>query len=225
MLRVREFKSISSELWIIPVRATLNAILLAAVLASLSCGATIFDTGLTAIAPTDPVQLGRLGRDNVPSDWSTPKAFPGILNPTVPYRYDTFALPNIAYPYIQITIDDVSGMAQTFASAYLNVYTPGGTAPNIGLDVNYLGDAGNSGNFFGDDPRAFQVVVPPGATLAIVVNDASPSAAGIGQPFRVLVEGFVDTSFSDAPEPATCGFVVMALGAGAFVVRKRKSLQ
>jgi hypothetical protein len=140
----------------------------------------------------------------------------------VTYHYEAIVLPYVLYPYIQISIDDVSGTGQTFASAYLNAYTPNGTAPNYGLDINYLGDAGNSGNFFGNDPRAFQVVVPIGAALAIVVNDASPTGAGIGQPFRLLVEGFNDTNFSDAPEPATYGFTLAALALGALTLRKSR---
>jgi hypothetical protein len=182
--------------------------------ACISSGATLYDSGLVALSDADPVQAGRLGRNGVLSDWSVPKDFPGVLNTSNSYHYEAFALPTILYPYIQISVDDVSGTAQTFVSAYLNAYTPNNTAPNYGLDANYLGDEGNSGNLAGN-PRAFQVAVPLGSTLVLAVNDSSARGDGIGQPFRLIVEGFTDTSFSEAPEPATLGCVLLGLGAAA----------
>jgi hypothetical protein len=198
-------------------------ILVAIPLSALSSAATIFDSGLVAIAANDATQSGRLNRVSLPSDWSSAKAFPGVVNPTVLYHYDTFVIPTVTFPYIQVTIDDVSGTAQTFASAYLGAYVPNATAPNLGLNTNYLGDAGGSGNYLGGTvPVAFQVVMPVGGTLVLVVNDASPIGAGIGQPFRLLVEGFADTSFSNAPEPATAGLLVAALGVGGLILSRRK---
>lgn len=219
---LREFKSISSKFPRNLASAGSRLLLSALLSASFSFSATIFDSGLATVKATDPIQTGRLSRSGVPSDWSVPKAFPGVLNTAISYHYTTFVLPSIMYPYIQITIDDVSGTAQTLASAYLNAYTPNAIAPNFGLNINYLGDAGTSGNYFGTDPVAFQVVMPIGGTLVLVVNDASGS--GIGQPFRLLVEGFVNTSFNDAPEPATYGLFAVALCLGLAVVKKRRTV-
>lgn len=198
--------------------------ILLALSATLCSAATIFDSGVAALPPSSPVQAGRLNPTRVVSGWSAPKGFPGVINPSVSYHYETFVLTPILYPYIQISVDDLSGTAQTFASAYLNSYTPANTAPNYGLDTNYLGDAGNSGNL-GGNPRAFQVVVPLSGTLVLVINDVSPTNAGLGQPFRLIVEGFSDTNFNDAPEPATFGFILAALSGGALLVRKRKLVQ
>lgn len=217
----RELKSISSTFSRDLVSAASKLAYLAVVSASISYGATIYDSGLATLKTTDPVQLGRLNRNGILSDWSATKVFPGAVNTTIPYRYETFVLSSVLYPFIQITMDDVSGTAQTFASAYLNSYVPSNTAPNFGLDVNYLGDAGASGNFFGTDPRAFQVVMPVGGTLVLVVNDASNTGAGIGQPFRLLVEGFADTNFNDVPEPATLGLLFATLSAGAILAWRR----
>lgn len=189
--------------------------------ACISSGATLYDSGLVALSAADPVQLGRLNRDVVPSDWSASKDFPGAVNTAISYHYQTFVLPSILYPYIQISVDDVSGTAQTFVSAYLNSYTPDNTAPNYGFDTNYLGDEGYSGNLAGN-PRAFQVVVPVGSTLVLAVNDISAADDGIGQPFRFIAEGFTDTDFSEAPEPATFACVLAAIGAAvALGGRKR----
>lgn len=192
--------------------------------ASISFGATLYDSGLVALSAASPVQAGRLGRNGVLSDWSAPKDFPGVLNTTTSYQYEAFVLPSILYPYVQISVDDVSGTAQTFVSAYLNVYTPDNTAPNYGLDVNYLGDEGDSGNLAGN-PRAFQAVLPVGSTLVLAVNDTSATGDGIGQPFRLIVEGFTDTNFSEAPEPATFAYVVAGLGAALALGSKNKRVQ
>jgi len=188
---------------------------------SVCSGATLYDSGLVALSAADPVQLGRLNRDVVLSDWSASKDFPGAVNTAIPYHYRAFVLPSILYPYIQISVDDISGTAQTFVSAYLNSYTPDSTAPNYGFDANYLGDEGYSGNLAGN-PRAFQVVVPVGSTLVLAVNDISRTGDGIGQPFRLVAEGFTDTEFSEAPEPATFACVVAAVGAAVAVAWRKK---
>jgi len=132
------------------------------------------------------------------------------------------------YPYIQVTFDDVSGSALTFASAYLGSYDPNALEPNNGLDINYLGDAGASGNYFGTDPRAFQVIVPVHDTLVVVVNGTGTMTnPATGQPYRVLVEGFTDTNFDDTiPEPASMGLTGSALAGIALAgyMRRRNSV-
>jgi hypothetical protein len=195
--------------------------LLTLLAASISSAATLYDSGMVVLSAADPVQLGRLSRDNVLSDWSAPKDFPGVVNTTISYHYQAFALPTILYPFVQISVDDVSETAQTFVSAYLNTYTPDSAPPNYGLDVNYLGDEGYSGNLAGN-PRAFQVVVPVGSRLILAVNEISPAGSGIGQPFRLIAEGFTDTNFSEAPEPATFAFVLAAAGAGLLIGWKKR---
>jgi hypothetical protein len=186
---------------------------------TLSFGAVIYDSGVLALKTSDATQSGKLRATGVPSDWSVQKVFPGILNPTAPYRYEAFTIPVNPFPYLQISIDDLSGNYFTFGSAYLNSYNPSSTAANCGLDVNYIGDAGRIGNYYGTDPVAFQVVVPAPETnhLVVVVSDATGLTNIMGQNFRILVEGFYDTNFNDTtpsvPEPAT-----MALSGAGFVM-------
>jgi PEP-CTERM motif len=162
----------------------------------------------TSLNANDPTQLGRLTRDGVPSDWSMQSAFPGVLNPNVAYAYRTFTLNVQTTSFIQVLVDSSIDL---FVSAYLDSYQPNALAPDLGLSTNYLGDAGSSGTLFGN-PLFFQVVVPAFSQLVLVVNDTSAVQAGLQQPFRLLVEGFLDTEFTEpVPEPATLALLLIAL--------------
>ncbi len=211
------------------VHAALRTVCLSAVIAGVSFGAVIYDSGVTAISTNPSLQNGRLSRNGVPSQWAAPGAFPGVLNAAVSYAYQAFPIPTSPYSYLQISIDDFQN-SNVFASAYENSYQPTGTGTNLGLDVNYLGNAGGSGNYFGDIPRAFQVILPDPSSnnLVVVVNDTSTSGAGLTQPFELIVEGFYDTSFNDttapAPEPGALGLSgggLCAVAVVAFMRRRR----
>ena len=78
------------------------------------------------------------------------------------------------------------------------------------MDVNYIGDAGSSGNYFGVDPISFEVYVPVRSNFLVVVNTSSN--AGIGQPYTITVQGFLDDQFTSTPEPST----LWLLGSGSF---------
>jgi hypothetical protein len=195
---------------------------LAGLLCSVASAAVLLDV-TSALKPTDPTQLGRLSRAQPASDWSTQKPFPGIVNPTVSYHFETFIVNVGITPFIQITVDDPA--AATFTSAYLNAYLPNPTAPNRGLDTNYRGDLGASGDFFGTEPTFFQVIIPQGNNLVVVVNDVSNTNGGLGIPFHILVEGFTDSEFTE-PTPEPAAMLLSATGFGAlalvgFLRRKR----
>jgi hypothetical protein len=174
----------------------------------------IFDMGVVAFSPTGD-QLGRLSRDGITSDWAEQKAFPGVINTGTQYAYELFDFNSGVYSFIQVSFDDP--FVAFFDSAYLKPYTP------VSLDINYLGDPGSSGEWFGN-PNYFQIQVPQFTDLQIVVNEVS-HGGGSGKSFDLLVEGFIDQNYDGAPtvpEPAT----ILLIGAGVAVlglVRARRN--
>jgi hypothetical protein len=170
-------------------------------LAGFACSATTLLDTSSALTLTDPTQMGRLSRNGIPQDWAGSELFPGVINTATLYHYTVFSLNVGSNAFIQVDFDSVS--ANTFVSAYRGAYLPNsGGGPNFGFDANWLGDAGFSGNFFGTDPVFFQVIVPVNNNLLVVVNNTAAGAGGVGDPFRLIVEGFVDTNFTEAPEPS-----------------------
>ena len=155
-------------------------------------GEVILDTGTVSLSASDPTQSGRLSRANPPSDWSTVKAFPGIINPTTPYGYHVYTIVPPTQ-FIQISVSDFSPVTGTtlFGAAYLNPYNP--ASPG----TNYLGDAGQSGNQFVNDPRVYQIKVTPLVPIDLLIEDTIPSGGGLGHPFRVIAEAFTDTLFTE----------------------------
>lgn len=169
-----------------------------------------------AVSAADPIQLGRLSRNGLPQDWTGVEPYPGIVNPLVPYHYRAYSVNVGITPYVQISFDSLS--ANTFVSAYDTSYAPG-----VNFALNWLGDPGNSANAFGTDPLFFQVVVPLNHNLLIIVNNTGAADLGVGDPFRILAEGFIDTEFTDpparVPEPAT--LLLGCVGAVAVGLRRR----
>jgi hypothetical protein len=143
----------------------------------------------SALTATDPVQQGRLSRNGIPQDWSGTETFPGVLNVTTAYHYHVYSVTVRNTPFIQINFDSVS--SHTFVSAYDTSYTP-----QAGLGINWLGDAGLSGNFPPPSPLFFQVRIPQNHDLLLVVNNTLAGNVGVGDPFQLMVEGFADAQFT-----------------------------
>ena len=187
----------------------LTVLLLAAVM---SANAAVLATFTDTIAAGDPTMLGRISRSGVPSDWTSNKAFPGVVNTTTTYYYDEYLIPLLWNSnYFQIEIYDP--YAAVFAVGYLDSFTPapGPTA------THYLGDAGASGTYFGGTVF-FQVFVPTGHVFDLVINSVG---AGLDRPFDVMVEGFADTMYTEpTPEPASAALMLGGV-LGILAVRKR----
>ena len=187
--------------------------------AAVARGEILLDTGLVTFSPTG-TEFGRLSRNGVSSDWATTKPFPGVIGAPAPRAYEAFTISSNLYSFLQITLDDPS--VSFIDAAYLGSFTPVNTAPNYGLDVNYLGDPGFSepaGN-----PSFFQIVAALGTTVVIPIAEVN-QGGGAGRPFELIVEGFFDTEYNDAstvPEPSYLILLGCACAAIALLRSKRR---
>jgi hypothetical protein len=182
--------------------------------ATFAHAAIIFDSGLVTFAATG-TQFGRIARDGTASDWSGPKPFPGVTGAPAARGFEVITVNSGLFPFLQISLDDPN--AALFDAAYFPTFTPVNAGPNFGLDVNYLGDPGSSEPF--GNPSFFQIVVAPNTNVLIAINEVNPGG-GAGQPFDLLVEGFVDTQFDDTPEPSA--IILFGSGIAFFGVLRRK---
>jgi hypothetical protein len=181
------------------------SLVLAFAVTSIASAATILDV-TDSVSVNDPTQQGRLSRNNfVGQDWGGDEVFPGVFNPAVTYHYKTYTIPAASIQpggFVQIILDDQGpNQGNIFVSAYQNSYNPNSAgAPFFGFDTNWLGDNGFSGNFFGGtDSVSFQVQVPAGADLVIVVNNAAGGNGGTGEPYRLIAQAYSDAAFTSPP--------------------------
>lgn len=196
--------------------AALGALLLAAIPAV----AADVKSGTIVLSAADTQQLGRLSRMAPPSDWSSAKPYPGIVNGGTSYAYTTidatFAANRRQTIYYDITVDDPTPLA--FVSAYAGLYDP------LDKSANYLGDPGASGNYFGVDPLFFDVVVPAGGSLRLLFNQTIAGSFSPGTTY--LVQAFSSTEYDEAfatvPEPASWAMLVTGFGLVGGAVRTRR---
>jgi len=129
------------------------------------------------------------------------QVFPGVINAATIYQFRTYTITNSAIGtnrFVQIIADDlaVGGVGAEFVSAYLTAYAP--TAQS----TNYLGDAGFAGDDFPNDPGFFQVFVPAGKDLVVVVTSINAALSG-NAAYNLRVEAFVDSKYNEAPPVIT----------------------
>lgn len=141
------------------------------------------------ITATDPLMSKRLFRDATPSTCAVPKSFPGDFTASV--NYDTFSIVNDTGSAKCVTIAlTVNDGVYIHASAYKGSFNP------ANLATNYLGDSGSSNT--AGETYPFEVTVPAGETLVIVLNTNFPGDV-LANDYSLAVSGL------NCP-PASCVF-------------------
>ncbi len=174
-----------------------------------------------SLSTADVTELGRASRSGVPQTWAGQEAYSGQLNVTTTYFYKTydFAASDFAgAPYVEVTVNDVNNSAAFFVSAYA------GTYDSSHRGSGWLGDEGGSGNYFGTDPRSFDVTLLVGQDLVLLVNSTLGGTNGLLQPFDIDVAAYADTSYDEpvvTPEPGTLLMTLTGMLGAVGVVRRR----
>ena len=201
----------------LPVLLSSALVLCAAIPTVARASDIAFNATLTASSPT---QLGRLSRNGVQQTWTGAEAYPGIINATTRYSYQTYTFSGTLFTganYLEISAFDPLATGAVFVSAYAGTYNP------LSIATGWLGDEGGSGNYFGaTDARYFDVFLPFGQDLTIVVN--SSSTLGLNDPTNIDISSYGTTSYGDAiptPEPSTFAMLGTGLAGVAAALRRR----
>ncbi len=206
-------------------RYVLSAALLLAALPALASAETIsnFNGVLTSSSATE---LGRPFRSGTQQTWTGAEPYDGKNNLAISFAYNTYTFAASLFtgaPYVEISVLDTQGGASDFVTAYAGSFIVSSQG------TNWLGDEGASGNYFGlTDARFFDVILPVGQDLVLVLNDSS--VAALNDPINIDIEAYSDTNYDSplaqvTPEPST--FVTLGTGliwaAGVARGRRRKS--
>ncbi|MFL5731842.1 MAG: hypothetical protein ACJ78Q_01475, partial [Chloroflexia bacterium] len=109
-----------------------------------------------SITASDPIQTGRIGRNNIASTCLSPKLCPGALSEPTPLarHYDSYTFTNSSGSSQCVTVSlnaSGCGASQILSVAYLNSYNP------TNMCANYLADAGSS-----NTTTSYSFIVPAG---------------------------------------------------------------
>ena len=164
-----------------------------------------------SITSADASELGRASRSGTQQTWTNAETYTGQLNATTQYFYKTYDFAASSFagaPYVEISIDDNLNTADFFVSAFAGSYDPSQRGNN------WLGDEGGSGEYtfyegVPGDARYFDVTLPIGQDLVLLVNSTAGGTVGLNQPFDIDVAAYADTLYDDplpvaaTPEPGT----------------------
>ena len=205
-----------------------GCVALASLFTPLASATDLYSDESLSFPAASSTQLGRISRNGTQQTWdptvSGETAYPGAINTATTYNYETFTFPASDFTsgqYVQIDISEPNA-ADLFASAWTSY--AGTTSVQSG--TAWLGDAGQSEDYAftsipptPQDPRFFNVTVPTGDSLTVVVN--TTSAAAIGEAFGLQVESFSTKDYTDAvPEPSTWAMLGAGIVVGGVMVRR-----
>ncbi|MGI4757249.1 MAG: PEP-CTERM sorting domain-containing protein [Janthinobacterium lividum] len=208
------------------LRSLITTAVCAAGLFTSSAFAVPIDFFTSSVTTSNPTELGRPSRNGIPQTWTGQETYPGLLSTTTTttYYYTTYTYAASLFagaPYVDISVTDESNSALFFVSAYAGSYNP------ASRQTGWLGDEGGSGNYFNGlpaDGRYFDVILPVGQNLVLMVTTTGGGTSGTNQLYDIGVSAFGDTQLGDpvvTPEPST----IIELGTGmlamAGVVRRR----
>ncbi len=184
------------------------------------------------LTSADSHQLGRASRNSIPQTFAADEPYPGQVNLTSTYYYQTFvfnASEFIGAQYIAISTFDPMNGNSYFVSAYQDSYDPTyNSATDDHRKNNWLGDAGFSGNYQVNDGGSFQFVLPTGHDLVVLLNSTLAGGALPTYDFNITVQGFGDANLGDpitptavTPEPSSILLVATGLVGAVGAVRRR----
>ena len=178
------------------------------------------------ITTSSKTELGRPSRNSQPQTWTHyPLVNLNTVNTT--YYYNTYSIGNSLFNpnnYLEISFNDQLASGLLFISAYSNLYNPNAR------DQNWLGDLGFISNAYGPNALTFQVVMPAGSDLLLVVTTTGGGTSGTRNPFDVAINGYTDSGYGEAditpyvapaPEPSTFVELGTALVAVVGIGRRR----
>jgi len=146
-----------------------------------------------SITSSDPTQNDLLFRSGVPQT-CPPSTSCRIFGDGVRHHYDAYTFANTSGTTLCATIDNntpCAGNNYIFTAAYLDFFDP------ENICTSWIGDSGGSPS----PERAFQVQVPAGRIVVIVVSEVTPNAGCSS--YTVTVSGGLCPFVGPTPTPAT----------------------
>ena len=183
-----------------------------------------------SLSTANTTELGRASRSGVQQTWTGQEAYTGQLNTTTTYFFNTYTFAAADFagaPYVEVSVTDELGNSDFFVSSFAGSYS------SAARGANWLGDEGASGEFqffappIPGDSRYFDVILPAGQDLVLLVNSTLGSANGLLQPFDIDVAAYADTQYDDpaavaaTPEPGTLVMTLTGMLGAVGVVRRR----
>lgn len=175
----------------------------------------------TQFSPTSATESGRPSRSSTPQDWTGTEKYTGTIAGT--YFYQTYDFAGSLFagaPYVDINTFDPTNGSSYFIVAYAGSYNLNNRAEN------WLGDAGFSGNYQVNDGGDFQVYLPIGADLVLVVNSTFNGVLP-NYGFDVNVDAYGDTMYDPAITPEPSSWLLASTGMlllGGLAWRRRETL-